>query len=190
MNNPGINTLFAFLSTIRDGKTDIKLTFREYIEIQHQRADITEIEKEIRKGKAHYKPVKIRKEIENLPEGYEHNKKYSFPILEAIRLSKEEYWLDTISNKIIKYTEREDFNGKLPVTFSDICDAKNSGFGMVNRYLKFCRKHELIEVIETRKARGRYPSKLYGLTKGPNSGSSFLEIFKRIRDQGDPDVSS
>ena len=168
MNNPGINTLFEFLSTVRNGKTDIKLTFRKHIEIKtHRKADITE--------------------IENLPEGYEHNQKYSFPILEAIRLSKEEYWVDTISNKIIEYTEKEDFNGKLPVTFSEICDAKNSGFGMVNRYLKFCLKHELIEVIETRKARGRYPSKLYGLTE---SGSNYLKIFKRIKDQGDPvDVS-
>ena len=76
---------------------------------------------------------------------------------------------------------------RTPASFSNICDAKNSGYGMVNRYLKFCKLHELIEVLEERKARGRYPSKLYGLTE---SGSNYLEIFKRIKDQGDPiDVS-
>jgi len=76
---------------------------------------------------------------------------------------------------------------KTPASFSDICGARNSGYGMVSRYIKFCLEHELIEVIEERKARGRYPSKLYGLTE---SGSNFIEIFKRLRDPGDPDASS
>jgi len=68
---------------------------------------------------------------------------------------------------------------KQPTTFSELAAIKNDGFGIVSRYLKFCLKHDLIEIVETRKTRGRFLSKLYALTV---NGHSFLRVFRGFDD--------
>lgn len=62
-----------------------------------------------------------------------------------------------------------------PATFSSLSRERNRGYGMINRYIKFCRKNGLIRVISERRTRGRYPSKEYGLSE---RGETLLNIFK------------
>ena len=64
-----------------------------------------------------------------------------------------------------------------PVNFTKLCDAKNSGYGMVSRYIKFCLRYGLILVVREVKGKGRYTSKFYNLTA---TGFEFLEIFMGI----------
>ena len=53
-----------------------------------------------------------------------------------------------------------------PATFSKLSRERNRGYGMINRYLKFCIRNDLIRVVSERRTRGRYPSKEYVLSEG------------------------
>lgn len=62
-----------------------------------------------------------------------------------------------------------------PATFSRLSRERNRGYGMINRYLKFCARNGLIRVISEKRTKGRYPSKEYGLSK---RGEILLSLFK------------
>ncbi len=52
-----------------------------------------------------------------------------------------------------------------PATYSKISEDRNRGYGMINRYLAYCLREDLIRVASIRKPRGRYPSKTYVLSE-------------------------
>ncbi len=52
-----------------------------------------------------------------------------------------------------------------PATYSKISEGRNRGYGMINRYLAYCLRENLIEISSVRRARGRYPSKTYVLSE-------------------------
>jgi len=68
---------------------------------------------------------------------------------------------------------------RAPANFSSLCEGR--GYGMVSRYLGWCLEKGLIRVVEVRRARGRYPSKTYGLT---TRGRRLLELFEGQYVQG------
>lgn len=62
-----------------------------------------------------------------------------------------------------------------PVNFSRLCAEHGRGYGMVNRYLRYCLGSGLIAVASERRTRGRYPSRCYALTE---KGTSLLRILE------------
>jgi len=52
-----------------------------------------------------------------------------------------------------------------PATYSKISEERNRGYGMINRYLAYCLREDLIRVASIRRTRGRYPSKTYVLSE-------------------------
>ena len=61
-----------------------------------------------------------------------------------------------------------------PVNFSGLARGRRRGYGMVNRYLRYCIGKDLIRIVSERRTRGRYPSKTYALSE---RGSRLLDIF-------------
>ncbi len=61
-----------------------------------------------------------------------------------------------------------------PVNFSGLARGRRRGYGMVNRYLRYCMGKDLIRIVSERRTRGRYPSKTYALSE---RGSKLLAIF-------------
>ncbi len=61
-----------------------------------------------------------------------------------------------------------------PVNFSGLARGRRRGYGMVNRYLRYCLGKDLIRIVSERRTRGRYPSKTYALSE---RGSRLLDIF-------------
>jgi len=61
-----------------------------------------------------------------------------------------------------------------PVNFSGLARGRRRGYGMVNRYLRYCMGKDLIIIVSERRTRGRYPSKTYALSE---RGSRLLAIF-------------
>ena len=61
-----------------------------------------------------------------------------------------------------------------PVNFSGLARGRRRGYGMVNRYLRYCMGKDLIRIVSERRTRGRYPSKTYALSE---RGSRLLDIF-------------
>jgi len=62
---------------------------------------------------------------------------------------------------------------KQPATYGDLSD-NVVGSGMVSRYICFCLKNDLIETVGIVPGPGRYPSRLFQLTK---NGNSLLGLF-------------
>ena len=62
-----------------------------------------------------------------------------------------------------------------PVNFSTLCAEHNSGYDMVNRYLRYCLGRGFIAVESERRTRGRYPSRSYALTE---KGLHLLRVLK------------
>jgi predicted transcriptional regulator len=54
---------------------------------------------------------------------------------------------------------------KAPANFSTLCAEQGRGYGMVNRYLRYCLGRGFIAVESERRTRGRYPSRSYTLTE-------------------------
>lgn len=67
-----------------------------------------------------------------------------------------------------------------PVNYSILSENGHRGYGMVNRYLRFCLNQNLIRIVSVRKGRGRYPSKTYALSE---RGSKLLTIFENNTEQ-------
>lgn len=61
-----------------------------------------------------------------------------------------------------------------PTTFTTLCEERRRGYGMVNRYIRFCLSRGLIRIVSERRTRGRYPSKTYDLSE---RGAQLLKIF-------------
>ncbi len=61
-----------------------------------------------------------------------------------------------------------------PVNFSGLAGGRRRGYGMVNKYLRYCIGKDLIRIVSERRTRGRYPSKTYALSE---RGSRLLDIF-------------
>ena len=64
-----------------------------------------------------------------------------------------------------------------PATYSKISEDRNRGYGMINRYLAYCLREDLIRVASIRKTRGRYPSKTYVLSE---RGAQLLGIVAPV----------
>lgn len=67
-----------------------------------------------------------------------------------------------------------------PVNFSGLARGRRRGYGMVNRYLKYCIGKELIHIVSEFRTRGRYPSKTYALSE---KGSKLLAIFDEEKEE-------
>jgi hypothetical protein len=52
-----------------------------------------------------------------------------------------------------------------PATYSKLSMERGRGYRMINRYLAYCLREDLIRVSSTRRTRGRYPSKTYVLSE-------------------------
>jgi len=63
---------------------------------------------------------------------------------------------------------------RAPATYSAISEERARGYGMINRYLDYCLKENLILIHSTRRTRGRYPSKTYVLSE---KGARLLDII-------------
>ncbi len=61
-----------------------------------------------------------------------------------------------------------------PVNFSGLARGRRWGYGMVNRYLRYCIGKDLIRIVSERRTRSRYLSKTYALRE---RGSKLLDIF-------------
>jgi hypothetical protein len=61
-----------------------------------------------------------------------------------------------------------------PVNFSGLARGRRRGYGMVNRYIRYCMGKDLIRIVSERMTRGRYPFKTYALSE---KGSRLLAIF-------------
>jgi len=64
-----------------------------------------------------------------------------------------------------------------PATFTKLCEGRRRGYGMVNRYIRFCLGRGLIRVVSERRTRGRYPSRSYDLSE---RGTQLLEILTEV----------
>lgn len=73
-----------------------------------------------------------------------------------------------------------------PVNFSGLARGRRRGYGMVNRYLRYCMGKNLIRIVSERRTRGRYPSKTYALSE---RGSRLLDIFDEEKGETDVRVS-
>jgi len=51
-----------------------------------------------------------------------------------------------------------------PANFSRLCAEHGRGYGMVNRYFRYCLGKGLIRVVAERRTRGRCPSRTYELS--------------------------
>ena len=67
-----------------------------------------------------------------------------------------------------------------PVNFSGLARGRRRGYGMVNRYLRYCMGKDLIRIVSERRTRGRYPSKTYALSE---RGSKLLAIFDEEKEE-------
>ncbi len=67
-----------------------------------------------------------------------------------------------------------------PVNFSGLARGRRLGYGMVNRYLRYCIGKDLIRIVSERRTRGRYPSKTYALSE---RGSRLLDIFDEEKEE-------
>jgi len=67
-----------------------------------------------------------------------------------------------------------------PVNFSGLARGRRRGYGMVNRYLRYCLGKDLIRIVSERRTRGRYPSKTYALSE---RGSRLLDIFDEEKEE-------
>ena len=67
-----------------------------------------------------------------------------------------------------------------PVNFSGLARGRRRGYGMVNRYLRYCLGKDLIRIVSERRTRGRYPSKTYALSE---KGSRLLDIFDEEKEE-------
>ncbi len=67
-----------------------------------------------------------------------------------------------------------------PVNFSGLARGRRRGYGMVNRYLRYCIGKDLIRIVSERRTRGRYPSKTYALSE---RGSRLLDIFDEEKEE-------
>ena len=67
-----------------------------------------------------------------------------------------------------------------PVNFSGLAEGRRRGYGMVNRYLRYCIGKDLIIIVSERRTRGRYPSKTYALSE---RGSKLLTIFDEEKEE-------
>lgn len=67
-----------------------------------------------------------------------------------------------------------------PVNFSGLARGRRRGYGMVNRYLRYCLGKNLIRIVSERRTRGRYPSKTYALSE---RGSKLLAIFDEEKEE-------
>ena len=65
-----------------------------------------------------------------------------------------------------------------PVNFSGLARGRRRGYGMVNRYLRYCIGKDLI--VSEFRTRGRYPSKTYALSE---KGSKLLAIFDEEKEE-------
>ncbi|MCW3990313.1 MAG: hypothetical protein NWE88_09585 [Candidatus Bathyarchaeota archaeon] len=70
-----------------------------------------------------------------------------------------------------------------PVNFSGLAQGRRRGYGMVNRYLRYCLGKDLIIIVSERRTRGRYPSKTYALSE---RGSKLLAIFDEEKEETTP----
>ena len=61
-----------------------------------------------------------------------------------------------------------------PVNFSGLARGRRRGYGMVNRYLRYCIGKDLIYIVSEFRTRSRCPSKTYALS---DRGSRLLAIF-------------
>ena len=68
---------------------------------------------------------------------------------------------------------REQVRKQAPVNFSGLARGRRRGYGMVNRYLRYCKGKDLI-IVSERRTRERYSSKTYALRE---RGSRLLAIF-------------
>ena len=66
-----------------------------------------------------------------------------------------------------------------PTTRQRISEDLNRAYGMVNEYLKFCLKTNLIEISKVEHNRGPWPQKFYTLTC---TGKKLTEILQAIKD--------
>lgn len=64
-----------------------------------------------------------------------------------------------------------------PTTRQRISEDLNRAYGMVNEYLKFCLKKNLIEISKVEHNRGPWPQKFYTLT---STGMKLTEILGEI----------
>ena len=67
-----------------------------------------------------------------------------------------------------------------PVNFSGLARGRRRGYGMVNRYLRYCIGKDLIRIVSERRTRGRYPSKTYALSE---RGFRLLAIFDEEKEE-------
>jgi hypothetical protein len=67
-----------------------------------------------------------------------------------------------------------------PVNFSGLARGRRRGYGMVNRYLRYCIGKDLILIVSEFKTRGRYPSKTYDLSE---KGAQLLAIFDEEKEE-------
>ena len=67
-----------------------------------------------------------------------------------------------------------------PVNFSGLARGRRRGYGMVNRYLRYCLGKDLIRIVSEFRTRGRYPSKTYALSE---RGSKLLAIFDEEKEE-------
>ncbi len=67
-----------------------------------------------------------------------------------------------------------------PVNFSGLARGRRRGYGMVNRYLRYCLGKNPIRIVSERRTRGRYPSKTYALSE---RGSKLLAIFDEEKEE-------
>ena len=64
-----------------------------------------------------------------------------------------------------------------PTTRQRISEDLNRAYGMVNQYLKFCLKTNLIGISKVQRNRGPWPQKFYVLT---SNGKKLTEILEAI----------
>jgi len=67
-----------------------------------------------------------------------------------------------------------------PVNFSGLAQGRRRGYGMVNRYLRYCLGKDRIIIVSEFRTRGRYPSKTYALSE---RGSKLLAIFDEEKEE-------
>ena len=75
---------------------------------------------------------------------------------------------------------RSQINKQAPVNFSELARGRRRGYGMVNRYLRYCIGKDLIHIVSERRTRGRYPSKTYALSE---RGSRLVAIFDEEKEE-------
>jgi hypothetical protein len=75
---------------------------------------------------------------------------------------------------------RNQINKQAPVNFSELARGRRRGYGMVNRYLRYCIGKDLIHIVSERRTRGRYPSKTYALSE---RGSRLVAIFDEEKEE-------